>query len=526
MRPEAVKLGPFTGGMNTASDPSAILDNELVDCKNFELDLDGSLVSRPAIVETVNDSGSWTERIVIIGRAILAGGKYIIGSNSNGTYAFDGTTWTLIQANLQSRIALQYADHVYIVAQTGSAINGGRWDGAAFTVDPNMPKVEAAVFHKSRLFIIPGILATGTSAHHLRFTDPIATGTVDLSGLWTASNLIPVGQGDGQKLIDLVVHNDNLLIFKQDSTYVYAYDIRPSEGIIRKISNDIGVTSRRCAVTYENSVFIYHEGNVYEILNNDFKRVNMRVPFQLDSSVPLGTTRAEEVFLCLFGDRLLVRYYNRIYVFGLLTRTWSRWESASSTLHNIGPLEEFPSLPTESTLTKYYAGSSLLNHEKVFVMSDGHDASVERTLSPTTDYDITCSALTKNFDAGDSHHFKKLAWWGADVLSARTIIGVASPVVINFQIKWQDLHAFTWGQMHAFTWGQPSTSLAVVVTTEVDDVLTLGRKFVKFLKALRWRQINFRVTLITSGGTSDGPCRLFSLTALIGSKQQVVKQVS
>ena len=46
-RAEALRLGPFVGGINTASDATAVADSELVDCVNFELDIDGSLVGRP-----------------------------------------------------------------------------------------------------------------------------------------------------------------------------------------------------------------------------------------------------------------------------------------------------------------------------------------------------------------------------------------------------------------------------------------------------------------------------------------------
>jgi hypothetical protein len=44
-----IQVGPFIGGLNTFSDATAIADNELTVCENFELDLDGSLKSRPPI---------------------------------------------------------------------------------------------------------------------------------------------------------------------------------------------------------------------------------------------------------------------------------------------------------------------------------------------------------------------------------------------------------------------------------------------------------------------------------------------
>ena len=48
----AVQLGPFMKGLNTFSDPSAVPDDGLAELLNMELDLDGSLVSRPPFHDT------------------------------------------------------------------------------------------------------------------------------------------------------------------------------------------------------------------------------------------------------------------------------------------------------------------------------------------------------------------------------------------------------------------------------------------------------------------------------------------
>lgn len=515
-RAEALRLGPFEGGLNTASDPTAVADSELVDCVNFELDIDGSLVSRPPIFETVNMSATWTERIVIIGRAVLAGGNYLIGSNATGTYAFDGTIWTTILADLESRVALQYRDNVYIVPAPGCAVDGGRWDGTTWTTQASMPHGEAAVFHKSRMFIAHGKGSTADTSR-LYYTDPITSVTLPWVGLLT-----DISPGDGEKLIDVIVYNDNLLLFKQDSTYVLAYDIFPSDAILRKISSTLGCTTRRCIVQYENSVFIFHEGSLYEIVNYDFQRINLKVPFLYDGSTP--STRAEEVFISILGDRLIVKYYNRIYSYGLKTRTWTRWESTSINLHNFGPLVSFPSNPTESVNVKYYSGSSILSNKQVYCIQDGYDSgTIEETLAGT--YTIFCTLLTKNFDVADSHHFKKLMWWGADILTTQGIVGFATPIVSSYRIRWRDLSALTWDSLSTKTWLQPLDS-SPNITTTITDLTVVNRKFVKFLKTLRFRQISFSLILKNNGSTLQGPCRVFTLTAIIGSKQTVGKQVN
>jgi hypothetical protein len=519
-RAEALRLGPFVGGLNLASDPTAVADSELVACTNFELDIDGSLVSRPPIKETVNMSGTWTGRIVIIGRGSFSGGDYLIGSNGNGTYAFDGTNWTTIQANLKSSVAVQYGGYVWIVPQPGTSgtQKGGRWDpSGGFVADTNMPEGEAAVFHKSRMFIVPGPSAS-TNESRLRFTDPISSSTLS----WTGTNIIDVNPGDGQNLNDLIIFNDNLMLFKHDSTYILAYDINPTDAILRSVNSNIGATTRRCVVSYENSVFTYHEGNVYEIINYDFSRINYKVPFELDVTAP--SFRSEDVFLCLLGDRLVVRYYNKVYVYGLKTRTWSEWSSTNEVLHNFGPLLPFPSDNTAALATRYYCGSSILAHENVMYIPNGHDSTTDES-TLTTDYDIECYIKTKNYDMADSHHFKRLMWWGADVLTTRDITGRANPIIQSFQTTWSQLASLTWSAISSNTWATPSTT-PIGTETNITNTSTVSRLFSKFLKSLRFRQINFELTLLNNGTTVQGPCRLFTLTAIVGSKQTVSKQVN
>jgi hypothetical protein len=46
-----IPLGPFTGGVNNQAEQGTIADDELWLSENFEFDTDGSLVSRPAIVQ-------------------------------------------------------------------------------------------------------------------------------------------------------------------------------------------------------------------------------------------------------------------------------------------------------------------------------------------------------------------------------------------------------------------------------------------------------------------------------------------
>jgi hypothetical protein len=137
--------------------------------------------------------------------------------------------------------------------------------------------------------------------------------------------------------------------------------------------------------------------------------------------------------------------------------------------------------------------------------------------------DITCVAKTKNFDMAVSNQFKRLWWWGADVATNRDITGTATPIVISFDTIWSSLSSTPWNQLK--TWAQPLTE-PTGVTTMVTTGAGTARRFVKFLKALRYRQINFSVTMKTQGSTVDGPAKLFTEMIITETKEGVVKAIS
>jgi hypothetical protein len=365
-----------------------------------------------------------------------------------------------------------------------------------------MPPGEAAVVLKDRMYIVPGLSAT-TNESRLSwsaFTNPAS---------WVGEFAL-IGSGDGQKLVDIVVYNDNLVLFKQDSTYTYPFESGPTAGSVRKISGTIGATKRDCVVLYEQNLYVYHEGNVYEVVNYDLSRLNTKVPFVYDGYSP--SAYADEVFLCLVGDRLVVRYYNRIYSYGLRTRTWTRWVSSLY----FGPFKAAPINTTAFVNNPYYAGSCVIGDNSVFRIDDGlNDVRAEA---------MTCSILTKNYDLSVSHKFKRLFWWGVDAISRTAVTGIVTPVVFSFQARWIDLAGKKWNELH--TWDR-TVEASTGVTTVVPTVVGGGiRKFVKFMKSVRFRQVNFIVSTTTTGTTNDGPVRIFSLTAFIGQKQTVSRDVS
>lgn len=501
-----IRFGPFTGGLNRLSDPAAIEDTELVEALNLELDLDGSLISRPPIA-LLGTNGSFDSQLTVIGLGIFSGVPYALAATANAIWYYSAGAWNQITTGLTSYTAVQWQDKMWIISAPGSSKTSGWWHPSAPTTlnaAATVPYGYTAVVHKNRMFISTGILdltSTGSRVSVSKASDPLS---------WVGSGgfQFDVNAGDGQSISRLVIYNDNLMIFKQESTYFYAFDTDPTLGVIRKISNVIGAANRYCVGDYENNLYVFHQNNVYEVVNTDFSRMNLRIPLELDGT---GGTYAIPVFLSVMEERLLVRYYNYIYVFNLRTRTWTRWTST----RYFGPLMIIPKDLTATADNVFVCGSCIVGNKEFYSITPTYGASALET--------INCSLITKNYDMAIGHKFKRMYWWGIDVASVNSITGTLTPIVYDFQATWNDLSTKQWNQLN--TWNNPLSTPAIV-STAVALLSAARRRFVKFPKSLRFRQINFQVDMSTDGSNATGPVRLFTITGLIGEKETVSKQVS
>jgi hypothetical protein len=514
MTSSPVVIGPFSGGLNTSSDASAVADTELVECINFTFDVDSSLVCRPPIAILPSEA---TPGMDIIGTASFNNIPYLFAMHQASglfqkglVYSIDGVNWLTAVPNIVATRALQVNNQVLIVRSDGA---GGFWQGPSLPnkllTSASMPKGVDAVFYKSRVWIVPGNSAYPQNSQ-LIFTEPISIAAPTTLNWGAGINIIPVGQGDGQTINDIVIDNNNLFIFKTKSCYVFAYDALPTQGVLSQVSTEIGSSGPRCALTYENSTFVYFEGLVYQATNYVFQQLNIKVLFkaQLDT-----VSYTYPYFLTLLNDLMLVRYFETVYCYNLTTKVWSTWEPVL-----FGPLTQFDA-SIDASPKKYFGGASTLSDTNVYIIKDGYDDSVEASL-------IQCTAITKVYDFALPYKFKRLMWWGIDVISNQDITAVAMPQELeSADITWGDLDNTTWGSLA--TWADPLVQSSWV-TTVVTDSFKIRRKFIKLLKSLRFRQISFKVILQSDGSAQNGsgPAKLFTINPIIGVKETVAKQVT
>lgn len=537
MSSEVVVLGPFSGGLNSGSDASAIAPNELSECVNFNVDSDGSLVCRPPISQAYYTPTSGAQRLLMIGTCSIGGTNYVISSSNKGIQAHAVSSVTsdfvthmsaiVISATLTSQCAIQLHNSLFILATPNSASNGGIWDGTTFTADVSAPRGSSAIFFKGRVWVTPGAEAAHPASSQLKFSDPVPIADPVVIP-WDAVNLIPVGQGDGEILLDLVVVADNLMLFKNNSTYAFMYDVSPNEGLLRVVNANIGTSAQFCVLTHGNEAYTYHEGKLYQIANYTFIDTSVRIPFRRDFVIE--DSRTEKVCVSSVGDFILLRYFDSLYALNLVTKTWSKWESANGFLDKLGRVVKMESNTVVSTLESYYGGSVLSYDSHIYsIKEDATETDEEFYLNSAVKVPVAINLrmTTKIFDFETPHLFKRLKWWGIDVISDQEVQAIVRPISQTGPMSWDDLSSYTWESLGA--WDSLTYDVSFVSST-VDDVYDLRRKFVKLLKSVRFRRVSFTVKLTSDGkiaaGQSLGPARLFTISAIVGAKQTVPKQVS
>jgi len=511
---DEIRLGPFVQGLNTFSDPTAIGDTEVSELINFETDIDGSLVNRPPIVAVgLEVPGAATFGINVLGfYEGDSGVKYLIATNrNNSTYYFDGTSWVLITNTIAATAIAQYRSELWLVAGPASANPGGKWSpGGGFVADANMPKGGCAVAHKDRVWIGPGATAVSNGAR--LYLSSIVSGAVN----WPAvPNFLQIGAGDGQNIVDIGIYYESLLIFKQGSTYRYSFTGDPSLGVISRVSDNVGAISKGCFASYKNEIYVLFDNTVYQFSSYNYQELNMKVPLVANNP---AANLAEQTSISVWADRIFVQYYDVTYVYNLNTRTWSKWESVS-----VDFMGRFWAIPGQqgTTPTAYTYRTAKTGYLGLFRCIDAITSASE---------EITCKVVTKNYDYQSPNRFKRLLSWGVDVISKVQIEGKVIPVTYATAVTWDQLKnsGVTWEYLktNGFTWDRPLDFSVVIADSVPTAGSGTGRKYVKFLKSIRFRQVSFELSAVTMGDSGTAPLRVFNIITRVSEKSNTSKKIS
>jgi hypothetical protein len=525
-----VKLGPFNKGLhNSAGSGEYIDDAELFDLVNLEVDSDGSLANRPAIssfnMPTVGG------RFKIIGYFNPTGSQQYLVLSYGTTFSTVGlfsllTNTVVVSRALKSNVAVQYNNRIHIIpASDATPGTGGFYDGSAtpaWTAVGSMPRGDDAIIFKDRLFITAGLAAPAASDSTLNYScflhPEVWVGDATPGVVKTNdASFVNIEKGNGQRLISVLIMGSDLVLCKEHSTFRISYGGTPSSGDLVKVSGTIGTPTLHCAVTYDNNnIYILHDTSVYEMYNYTFTKLstNLSMTMVPDTDIYSDATYG----LTLFRNRLFVRYYSKQYVYSLTIGKWSRW----TTFKKFNNLYVVPSASGPDTA--YAASVSITIPPYLFSILDDRVANIQSGES------FNCSITTKTYDFDLSYSFKVMFWWGMTIATSGLCSGIvnvpnAAPnmtwaMLAQQYASWQD--ANTAGVVWAIN--PPISINTPAIPTERGPY---ARKFLKFNKKIRFRQLYFTVTTQCLPNTIGDACvRIYDISAFLKQKETVVAQTT
>ena len=356
---KSVGIGPFKGGLNNVSLSGEAEDSEVVVLRNLEVGEDFALTSRPpfqyvasSYIAGASVNNSW--KILGIYRFTSTEWYLMCVKPTGATTAdliavlngdFAGTIITvksLTDTTNNVITAFSQIDNVaYFCLAQSATINGFKWvKGGALTDIAAMKKGTTMVAYKNRLWI-SGLSDSDKSSRVYFSAIGVGGYTPDV---WNAEDFLDVAAGEGGFITALLPLNSSLLIFKNDGTWRFSYPSAPKNGQVDKVSGSIGAATATSVVEFENYVYVYDQGRVYELVNSTYTHLNRFVKFSEDPESVDAI--APGVDMSVVNRRILVRYFNTLFAYNVDTRSWSQWHSYT------GTPGKFIELPADSASTE------------------------------------------------------------------------------------------------------------------------------------------------------------------------------
>lgn len=144
---------------------------------------------------------------------------------------------------------------------------------------------------------------------------------------------------------------------------------------------------------------------------------------------------------------------------------------------------------------------------------------------------IDCVVETKSFDFGEFSAFKRLFWWGIDVRASTPVTGITILAGSKSAARWRDFDGMTIAELSYRQWGDPggSSSISSDLRTTADTTSipsANGRYLIKYPKSYRFRQLQFRIEMVSYGNRTTSPLELFRIVAVATPKTTPSGQVT
>lgn len=414
---DGFEIGPFTGGLNKLEDPRLISDSQLAVCINMDVGRAGELTVRNGL-KRIQAHGAANS--VLLGTALLSNNSsrafirtpadnflyYKDGANiTNSAVAYTGVPG--VTAGATEKV-VQYNNSAWFIPK-GSGVSGVRQ-----TLDTNtvstiaaMPRGSGAVVFKDRLFIFGPVDANNTVTQRVFYS-----AATDFTS-WPAANFFDINPGDGEGVTAAIASSDTLIFFKRHSTWALFFDTDPGLGVLRKVNSEIGATGPDSVVSYENVLYLADERTVYRVQNLLFTDIGKNIDLKQERTVITFTPSTQD-FVVTLGTRILFCVYDgsfyQYYVYNVEIDAWTQYVFYEQP-------NKFHSIIAATGFRDFIASKNA--SPNIYVISPFKEDNASFGDYPEN---ITfVEVRTKHYGGGPSSRFKRLFWWGMEIMTNGTI---------------------------------------------------------------------------------------------------------
>jgi hypothetical protein len=520
MAREGVVLSNFTGGLNNASNPTMIEENELSVANNIIITPNGKVTSRPAIVE-LGEYAAGTGRMRILGHFRNEDGAvFMVVATETATSLYNISTgefaqiWAYGAADMTT-----YLNRLYLVRTNGA---GGYWSKVTGTyVWTNLSELPAGnqiLAMMGRIYVSSRALGNTSTIRYSEITSISAGTSIDE---FPVENFIDVNEGDGEKMIKLLQGNSEIFIFRSNSTWRLAFgaSAEPTDGSLTSLSATIGVDNEFCVVPMDNTYAVLYAGTLYNFAGYNYYPMNntQKVEFKGDGDWNVTTA------LSKVGPYILVWTSGVMFCFNTETKTWTTWTS------NLNPYY-FLEAPYGTIVSE---GSPTTAFGVPATKTGGSGATVvpeflRMKLEYASDSEnITCTMRTASYDMGMPTKFKRLFGWEF----AGTIVGYLRAALTPVQFKdgpvttWNQVSTEIWDDLLTTTWNPEGAPEAVFV----NNLQTFNPVpiVVKISGKQTFKRATFEVSFENDGTVYTSPSTVDGLVLYIqAGKRMTIGQVA
>lgn len=419
-----IRVGPWVDGINQLDKTDQIRDTQLIKCVNFDIDNTGVLSPRRGL--RYRDMSSSLSNY-LMATVTLDGEtqpRALVGL-SNGTsqthlrWLGDPTAVSVNGVNTLTgfyRSAVQYLNKFWYIPANASTIGQSSPASATnpLTSVAAMPYGDYGFVLKDRLFVVR------KATSELYFSKP-----TDFT-IWAAPDggVIQINPGDNSPITKVVVVNNQVIIFKRDSTYVLSFTNSPTgDGVLRQVSADQGAID---AITYNNEVYCYNARSVFKFINGYFQDIGLQLNLPETDTIDASSTNPARINV--IGKSLVFGKTpsGRTYAMNLDTGAWSEYVFAGDLDTSTGTIF---SRSAVGTAIFFGDGTTKLSY---MLVSKDDDRRTDQH-SDGTYHSPIYEFRTKEFSFDDSEAWKRMYSWHLDSEFDQAVYGSALTYINGVQ---------------------------------------------------------------------------------------------